>query len=36
MTLDGFAVAFAVSDDQFRDIVRSHAQSTELQRRLTN
>jgi hypothetical protein len=35
-TLDGFAVSFAVSDDQFRELVRSHARSAKLRSRLAN
>jgi hypothetical protein len=35
-TPDGFAVSFAVSDDQLREIARSHAQSAELRSRLAN
>lgn len=35
-TPDGFTVSFAVSDDQFKEIARSHAQSAELRSRLAN
>jgi hypothetical protein len=36
VTPDGFAVSFAVSEDQFKEIARSHAQSAEMPRRLAN
>jgi hypothetical protein len=35
-TPDGFTVSFAVSDDQFRELARSGAQSAELRGRLAN
>jgi hypothetical protein len=35
-TPDGFTVSFAVSDDQFRELVRSHAQSARIRGRLAN
>jgi len=35
-TLDGFSVSFAVSDDQFRELARSHAQSAEIRSRRAN
>ena len=35
-TLDGFIVSFAVSDDQFRELARSHAQSAEIRSRRAN
>jgi hypothetical protein len=35
-TPDGFTVSFAVSNDQFRELERSHAQSAEVRSRLAN
>src|SRR3982074_1623482 len=35
-TPDGFTVSFAVSDDQFRELARSGAQSAEIRSRLAN
>jgi hypothetical protein len=35
-TPDGFTVSFALSDDQFRELVRSGAQSAEVRGRLAN
>jgi hypothetical protein len=35
-TPDGFTVSFAVSDEQFRELARSGAQSAEIRSRLAN
>jgi hypothetical protein len=35
-TPDGFTVSFAVSDEQFRELARSSAQSAEIRSRLAN
>ena len=35
-TPDGFTVSFAVNDDQFRELARSHAQSAGIRSRLAN
>jgi hypothetical protein len=35
-TPDGFTVSFAVSDDQFRELARAGARSTEMRGRLAN
>jgi hypothetical protein len=35
-TLDGFAVSFGMSDDQFRELARSDAQAPKVRNRLAN
>jgi hypothetical protein len=35
-TRDGFTVSFAISDEQFEEIARSHALSVEMRSRLAN